>query len=64
MSGLVIDIATGRDIAESGINDNAEETPRHCKPLLEISDPDGRTVFSIGRLLDESQGEDSATGIP
>lgn len=60
MTGIVIDIATGREIHDSELSERREQAAKTCKPVLEISAPDGRTVFSIGRLLDESKRNESS----
>jgi hypothetical protein len=55
MTGIVIDIATGRVIHDTELDERREQAAKECKPVLKVSAPDGRTVFSIERLLDESK---------
>lgn len=55
MTGIVIDIDTGKEIHDIGLSERQDQFTKHSKSILEISTPDGRTVFSIGRLFEDSK---------
>jgi hypothetical protein len=56
MSGVVIDIASDKDLYDSTeFPETRGQRERPVKLVLEIAAPDGRNIFSIGRLLNESE---------
>lgn len=57
MTGLVIDISTGKLIERLDAND-AEKRSNSEKSIMEIVAPNGRRVFSIGRHPRESNHSD------
>lgn len=63
MTGVVIDIGTGREIHDSELSEHREGGSMPYKPVMEISAPDGRTVFSIRRLLGDSKDNESSKSI-
>ena len=64
MAGVVIDISTGKVIERIGSNKDRYSSSKE-KSIMEILAPDGRKLFSIGRVTrkpGDREGRNSSAG--